>query len=175
MSQPNHVLINADSGDFEYYTPPSIVEAARRVLGTIDLDPASSLVANQRVGASRIFSLEDNGLAQPWMGRVWLNHPFGRKTNRPWIAKIVSEYERGNMSEGICITFASTSEGWFQPLLHYPQCFLAPRTNYFLPDGTLKRGVTKGSVVTYLGKNVEAFAREFSPLGTIKISFNNVK
>ena len=47
-------LINQDSGNFEYYTPPFIVEAARAVLGTIDLDPASSRQANLVVRARQL-------------------------------------------------------------------------------------------------------------------------
>lgn len=168
----NHQLINQDSGDVEYYTPQEIVEAARRVMGHIDLDPASSEIANQRVKAARFYTVDDDGLNKPWQGRIWLNHPFGRTTNGPWMRKIEQEYRGGGgMSEAICITFAATSEKWFAPLLRQPQCFLSPRTNYFLPDGTLKRGVTKGSVVTYFGNNVAAFSREFSGMGVIKVPY----
>ena len=99
-----------------------------------------------------------------------MNHPFGRKTNRPWIAKLAAEYASGRVTEAVCITFAATSEQWFAPLLAQPQCYIKGRTNYHLPDGTVKRGVTKGSVVTYFGKNVEKFAAEFRSLGTIKIT-----
>jgi ParB family chromosome partitioning protein len=166
----NHQNINADGGSDEYYTPPEIVEAARRTLGEIDLDPASSPVANERVRANRIFTVEDDGLNRHWGGRVWMNHPFGRMTNRPWIARLAGEYAAGRVTEAVCITFAATSEQWFKPLLQMPQCYLNGRTNYFLPDGTLKKGVTKGSVVTYFGKNVENFAREFRALGTIKVA-----
>ena len=42
-------LINQTSGKVEYYTPADIVEAARRVMGSIDLDPASSPAANETV------------------------------------------------------------------------------------------------------------------------------
>lgn len=91
----SHQLINQDSGDVEYYTPPRIVEAARRTMGAIDLDPASSATANQRVGAARFYTEVDDGLAQPWEGRIWMNHPFGRTTNGPWVRKIESEFMRG--------------------------------------------------------------------------------
>ena len=40
----------------------------------------------------------------------------------------------------------------------------------YLTDTFIKRGVTKGSVVTYFGSNVEKFASEFRKLGVVKIS-----
>ena len=55
-------LINQDSGEFEYYTPEFIIEAARRTMGGIDLDPASSFVANERVRATRYFDHLDDSL-----------------------------------------------------------------------------------------------------------------
>jgi hypothetical protein len=166
----NHQHINCDSGSDEYYTPIEIVEAARRVMGGIDLDPASSHIANQRIRASKFFTASDDGLKKKWHGFVWMNHPFGRQTNKPWIQKLMAEWQSGRVLGAVCITFASTSEQWFQPLLTHPQCFLHGRTNYCLRDGTLKKGVTKGSVVTYFGHDVERFAKEFKPFGTVKVS-----
>jgi len=147
------------------------VAAARRVMGRIDLDPASSRKANATVKAKRFFTWQGNGLAREWSGKVWMNHPFGRKTNKPWIAKLEAEHLSGRVDEALCICFASTSEQWFAPLLQRPQCFLKTRTNYRLPNGKIKRGATKGSVVTYFGPNAEAFAREFSKLGTVKVVY----
>lgn len=171
MNTLSHQLINQDSGEVEYYTPTEIVEAARRLMGQIELDPFSSAMANNRVRASRYFTPKENGLAQPWITPAfWMNHPFGRTTNGPCIRKAVDEYESGRSAQGCCITFAATSEQWFQPLLRRPQCYLCPRTNYFMPDGSIKVGVTKGSVVTYFGRDVVAFAREFRALGIIKVT-----
>jgi len=164
-----HQLVNQDSGDTEYYTPGFIVEAARRVMGGIDLDPFSSAAAHVLVQAGKFFTKEEDGLSRAWFGRFWMNHPFGRAMNHLCIQKAECEFAMGNVTEGCCITFAATSEKWFAPLLRRPQCYLSPRTNYYLPDGSLKRGVTKGSVVTYFGTDVAAFAREFSPFGVVKV------
>lgn len=163
-------LINQDSGDTEWYTPPEIIAAATAVLGAIDLDPASSPLANQRVKAARIFTERDNGLVQEWRGRVWMNHPFSREGNPLWVRKIVAEFEAGRVTEACCICFAATSEEWFQPLAVRPQCYLSPRTNYYMPDGTKKPGVTKGSVVTYFGARPQKFADAFRALGVTKIA-----
>ena len=165
----NGTLINQDSGAFEYYTPPFIVDAARTVLGAIDLDPASSPQANRTVQASHFYTIDDDGLNQYWYGNVWMNHPFGRDRNPRWINKLRTEYEIGDVEAACCITFASTSERWFQPLFDYPLCFLHPRTNYLLPDGSLKRGVTKGSVAAYMGANISGFFEAFKPLGRVML------
>jgi hypothetical protein len=62
----------------EWFTPAKYIAAARAVLGGIDLDPASNAIAQATVRAGRYYSKDDDGLAQPWHGRVWLN-PVGRK------------------------------------------------------------------------------------------------
>lgn len=165
----NAQLINQTSGEVEYYTPQPIIEAARLTLGRIDLDPASSVVANARVRAAHIFTATKDGLRQEWFGRVWMNHPFGRTTNLPWIKKLTESYRQHHIEAACCITFACTSEKWFRPLMEFPQCFLSPRTNYILPDGSIKKGVTKGSVVTYFGADLEAFRRNFEHLGVVKV------
>ena len=132
---------------------------------------------------------------------MWMNHPFGiaeracdpKITGRPcrkvicgkrrhhrqkdyggneaWIRKLVDSWASGQVHRAICICFASMSEEWFRPLLAFPQCFPHGRVNYFRPDGTKVEGVTKGSVVTYLGPDTARFARVFSALGTIKVPY----
>jgi hypothetical protein len=162
-------LINQDSGVVEYYTPKFIVDAARAVMGGIDLDPASCELANTPVQATNIFTKEDDGLMRAWVGRVWMNHPFERGRNHLWINKLVSEYGLGSVTQAVCICYASTSEKWFRPLLDFPQCFLHKRVNYLDEHGNEKRGVTKGSVVTFLGCDLGSVKREFSRHGTIKV------
>lgn len=208
----SHQLINQSSGDVEIYTPDEILRPVRALLGAIDLDPASSQAANDRVLAAEIFTAppfeivgengglpvrqyrDRGGLQRPWCGRVWMNPPFslpdsacvpgcGKKrcekrgwhtaTDLPgtsdWIQKLAAEYDAGRTVEACCITFAATSEQWFQPCLKRPQCFPSRRTNYLLPDGSVYKGVTKGSAVTYFGKRTADFANHFRALGVVKI------
>ena len=176
----NGQLINQDSGNVEYYTPSWIIEAAREVMGSIDLDPASSAKANEIVKATFYKSLEphsiwieQDSLKSTWFGYVWLNHPFSKKNNKLWIEKLLLEYEEyGNVKQACCITYASTSEKWFQYLMDYPQCYFYKRVNYI--DGETmqpKKGVTKGSVVTYLGPSVEKFYNVFSQYGKVMVPY----
>lgn len=185
----NSTLINGTNMDTEYFTPPFILNRVHSFLGGIELDPASSEQANQTVRANRFFTKEMNAMEQEWKAyTVWMNHPFGRAQarcrclcdqnhvhhsfdlhgNKVWVNRFVKEFMDGNFQHGICITYACTSEAWFQPLMKYPQCFLSPRTNYLLPDGTVKKGVTKGSVLTYLGSDWHGFRESFKDLGAVK-------
>jgi hypothetical protein len=52
------------TGKFERYTPAEYIEAARKVLGGIDLDPATSPQAQRVVQATRYFTEKDDGLVQ---------------------------------------------------------------------------------------------------------------
>ena len=67
--------------------------------------------------------------------------------------------------------FLDEGESWFKPLLDHPQCYLHGRTNYYDQTGNKVRGVTKGSVITYLGKDIKAFYEAFKHLGTIKVAY----
>ena len=220
----NHQLINQTSGKTEWYTDPEILAAARRLMGTIDLDPASSAAANKHVQAKTFFATpsyrivgqyettvsgkvfvlpvrdyENMGgvsFGRRWHGKVWLNHPFGQLeractpkcTKRSciergwhtawglpgsadWIQALISYYHMGVTTEALCLCFSATSEAWFQPLKRFPQIHIAPRLNYFDPDGNKVSGVTKGSCLTYLGKNVEGFAREFARWGIVQVPY----
>lgn len=62
----------------EWYSPSAVVEAARTLMGKIDLDPASHEEANGIVKARRFFSIEDSGLKQSWSAdTVFINPPGG--------------------------------------------------------------------------------------------------
>lgn len=168
MSNQEHT----DSGHVGYYTPQHIVEAAREALGgVIALDPASCTEANERVKAETIFTEEMDGLALPWWGTVWMNHPFSRKGNKLWVDKLVESYERGDVEAACCITWASMPEAWFRPLLAYPQCFPHGRVRYIdSRTGEAMQAAPKGSVITYLGLDVARFAAAFKNIGTVKIA-----
>ena len=51
---------------YEWYTPAKYLHAAREVMGAIDLDPASSTLANTVIQAETYYDEETNGLDKPW-------------------------------------------------------------------------------------------------------------
>jgi hypothetical protein len=161
----------------EWYTPARYVEAARRVMGGIDLDPASCALANETVKAAQYFSEEDDGLTQEWHGRVWLNPPYGRidpekrgstKSHQLlFIQKLLQAYQQGVVDQAICLVIGTSCfMRWFQPLWEYPLCFHDGRILFDQPDGT-QSDFGFGNIIAYLGPNEQAFINEFSAFGTI--------
>lgn len=148
----NAQLIHQDSGKTDWYTPTPIIQAARAIMGGIDLDPASSPVANNRPGVQipKIYTAQDDGLSMPWEGKLWMNHPFSRKNNPLWINRIVNAWETGEIEQACMICFASVNAAWFHPLLQFPQFFFLGRVEYETPSGEKANGVTKDSVLTWL-------------------------
>ena len=62
ISESKKPYITNNSHDGEWYTPSRYIESARRVMGSIDLDPASCEKANRTVKAGTYYTVEDNGL-----------------------------------------------------------------------------------------------------------------
>lgn len=87
---------NRTIGDEVYLTPPGLL----KTLGPFDLDPCSPC-SRPWDTAAKHYTIEDDGLSQPWGGRVWLNPPYGAK-RKQWLRKLS---EHGN---GIALIFAST-------------------------------------------------------------------
>lgn len=115
----------------EWFTPPSIFDA----LGLrFDLDPAAPRGGVSWVPAARSLSIDENGLAHPWSGRVWLNPPYGEQTGR-WLGRLA---EHG---DGVALVFARTDTSWWQDCAPRADvvCFVRGRIRFLRPDGTAGR------------------------------------
>lgn len=155
----------------EWYTPANIIEAARRVLGGIDLDPASCEAANKIVGAREYYSPEKgvDGLAQAWRARAaWLNPPYSDTS--AWVERLVAEYRAGNVAEAIVIVNAKTETAFFELLWeHAAICFVRGRIAFVPGDGGESTAGRCGSAIAYLGNPTMAgvFKDVFSEFGRV--------
>ena len=151
----------------EWYTPTRFTEAARRVMGSIDLDPASCVSANKTVKATEFFDKKKNGLEQKWHGNVFLNPPYGRGGQAAWSKKMMEEYNAGHITQGIMLVNAATDTKWFKPLWRYPICFASQRIKFIAEDDVKKHSPTHASVFVYFGKNRNDFVYHFNAFGPI--------
>jgi hypothetical protein len=128
----------------EHYTPAHIVERARTLLGVFNLDPASCHEANVTVRAERIFTIADDGLSQPWHGRVFLNPPGGtiklvdgkwrpakgggaRSSMQVWWEQLCAEWQSGNVHSAFFVAFTleilRLAQSSPVPVQHFPRCY----------------------------------------------------
>jgi phage N-6-adenine-methyltransferase len=161
-----HVAQN--SGNNEWYTPSEYIEAARAVMGGIDLDPASSAVANATVQATRYYTAEDDGLGQPWAGRVWMNPPYESGLIDKFAEKLRGEFHSGLVTEAIVLVNNATETRWFDTIASVSAaiCFPKGRIRFISPDGVLGAPL-QGQSILYLGENAGAFARAFAHFGRV--------
>jgi phage N-6-adenine-methyltransferase len=67
----------------EWATPPELFAQLAARFGGFDLDPCAS---PENAKCPRYFTRQDDGLRQPWTGRVFCNPPYGREIAR-WVEK----------------------------------------------------------------------------------------
>jgi hypothetical protein len=153
------------SDENEWYTPAEYIEAARRVMGGIDLDPASCAEANETVQAKKFYS--EDGLDQPWSGRMFLNPPYGRLAG-DFATKAVDDYEAGHLDAAVLLVNAHcTDTAWFQCLWCGTLCFTDHRIDFDSGQRDKTSTSTHGSVFAYFGPDRAKFAREFSAFGAV--------
>ena len=169
------VTWSPSSASCEWYTPRTLLDVGRLVLrGNFDLDPASCEEAQLDVQADRFFSVEDDGLAQPWEAeRLWTNPPYGateQKTSRQalWIAKLLEEISAGRTKTALLLVRAAIEAKYFAPLWGYPIVFLSGRVDFVPgPGARALRPAAFASCIVGFGVDEAVFSKEFSPMGKV--------
>lgn len=127
----------------DHLTPRWILDR----LGRFDLDPCG---CDPRPFdcADRTFTVEDNGLEQPWTGRVWLNPPFDRRVVGLWLERMADH------GRGTALVHARTETRWFDQIWRCATAlhFLAGRVVFLKPDGS--RQTTSSGIVANSGAPV---------------------
>jgi phage N-6-adenine-methyltransferase len=153
----------------EWYTPWPIIEKACNVFGgAIDLDPASSAVAQETVKARQYFDKDQNGLLHQWHGRVWLNPPYERLLIGRFINKLLAEWHASRVTACIALTHNFTDTIWFHDAMSAADvvCFTQGRIKFY-GSGDAISTATQGQALFYFGPEVETFKREFERVGFI--------
>ena len=158
--------VSNNSGNNEWYTPKKYVDAARRVLGNIDLDPASCAYANETVRAEKFFSVDDDGLTKEWHGKVWMNPPYNSESVVKFTEKFVDEYQVGNTKEGIVLVNNATETSWFTNMVNAAAAVVFSRGRIRYESATRESlSPLQGQAFLYFGQNIEKFLNEFSEIG----------
>lgn len=160
----------------EYYTPPRFLTAARTVMGTIDLDPASSHVANRTVRAAKYYTHIHKGesTVNPWFGNVWCNPPYGEE-QIPFVNRAIAEYKSGGIRQAIlCLNgnAAFTSNKWFAPLWDYTLCIPTGRVPFIggphsKQEDDPNNRPSNATVFVYIGPHNDRFAQVFGEFGPV--------
>ena len=132
----------------EWYTPREIVQA----LGLFDLDPCAP--SRQFYTAKECYTKAEDGLKQPWHGRVWCNPPYSRKLITPFIRKMA---EHGN---GVALIFNRMDIALWHDII-FPTAaailVVRGRLRFIRPDGTQGDAAGCGSILVAWGDyNAEA-------------------
>lgn len=166
---------SSTSQSVDWCTPPKYVDAVRRVLGLIELDPCSNRWS--MVGAQVEWSPpKDDGLSQDWNSRtVFVNPPYGidrtrGTTIKDWLRKCYESHERFNSEVLALIPVATNTVHWKQYVWGSATsvCFLYDTRLKFLEQGVGGgKGAPMACAMVYWGEEYQTFFDVFIHFGAV--------
>ena len=162
---PKKPHVSNNSGNDEWYTPPIYTDAAREVMGTIDLDPASNAKAQEWIRAEQFYTIDDDGLCLAWHGCVWLNPPYSTGNIAKFAEKLVESLP--NLDQAIALVNNATETGWFQRMAESADVICLPksRIKFIGQDGKQADSPLQGQAFLYFGPDKLLFTEIFSEFG----------
>lgn len=188
--------VRARREDLELITNGDLTASAHALLDGIDLDVASSKVANTYVEAKEFYTPSDDGLnEQPWYGSVYLFPPSGTyfwdkkqerwkmtRSSSPslvsshavWFRRLYREWLSGQITQGLYFTNCPDMIRYEQRIFDFPICVL--RTTPLLVKHTsegISAQKTATSFLVYLPpvssatESTERFIEIYSPKGRV--------
>lgn len=170
--------ISSDRDADSWYTPSAYIEAARMVMGSIDLDPFSSERANETIQAARILTEDRSAFSTPWRKDrrrypdgvcVWMNPPYSAGLIHQAVVIFLENWAAGHIAQAVVLVNNATDTQWFKALREQSTavCFTHHRISFESPDGKRVSGNTRGQTFFYFGSEsrAEAFVVEFSRFG----------
>ena len=192
MSNAQHSQVKA-----EWYTPETFLLVAKKVLGTIDLDPASDENGNILVGAQRFITKEQDGLTCEWLPddthpvTIWMNPPgpVRRKKGAPMLPenrplpklfweRLMVYRSRNQVQHAIVAAFSieqlQQSQNWgVSSMMEFPFCIPKRRVQWnAAPDAAEANSPTHASAFIYVPGTIDRtvdFEFWFSELGNVSL------
>jgi phage N-6-adenine-methyltransferase len=156
--------VSNNSGENEWYTPEYLIASAKVVMGKIDLDPATSELANKTIKAEFFMTKEMNGLDKKWFGNVWLNPPYAQPLISQFAEAVVNK--RSEYDQAIVLINNATDTDWLQKMTKIcdAECQVKTRIKFLDVDGN-PGAPLQGQIILYFGSNKNLFINEFKQYG----------
>lgn len=153
--EPEPPRVQLNEGD-EWYTPQWLFDALGIEKYWADvcapLDRTHSAVP-----AERHFTVDDDGLAQPWHGTVWCNPPYSKP--EPWARRMIHH------RDGLLLTHIPMNAGWCIEMWEACDAIrLFQAMEFVRPDGSTQRPGYWLQLAAFGPAAMEALAR-LQPLG----------
>ena len=155
----------------DWHTPHWVIDAAKKIMGNIDLDPASNTTANAYIQADKFYSVENSGLEHNWFGNIFINPPGGKTARvsnaQIWWQKAVEEFESGRVDNIFWVCFSIEQLNLNPTMFDFLVCTLRHRLKFIKDDYNRP---SHGNALVFLSRdrsNNMAFARTFESKGRI--------
>lgn len=162
-------------------TPPYIIKLMHEVMGTPDLDPASSFEHNKHIGAARIITKEEGGIATPWTTgsksiSIFCNPPGGKigstSISKMFWQKLMEVREADLLIEAIFVCFSiealqTTQLSCVHAVTDFTMCIPRRRIHFVGENGARSQPTHANAIVYVPGEldNSQVFVDAFSTIG----------
>jgi hypothetical protein len=153
-------LMSSATGKWTTHT--DLVARMIKFFGSIDLDPCSDEAMSVPAGCH--YTEKDDGLIQPWFGKVFMNPPYGRSISA-WTERLQSMLDSDVVTEAIALVPARVDTQWFRDLKPVRTLFINGRLKF----GDAPNSAPFPSALLYFGDHPEKFAAAFRDLGRVVV------
>jgi site-specific DNA-methyltransferase (adenine-specific) len=120
------------SASCEWATPHELFTRWSAQLGPFDLDVCAT---PDNAKCARFFTKAEDGLRQPWTGKVWMNPPYGDEISQ-WVRKAWESVTEGTAELVVCLVPVRRSGWWHDWVNGKAEVIpLRGRVRFIGPDG----------------------------------------
>jgi hypothetical protein len=107
-----------------WVSPKPIVDCVLDLLKIIDVDPCAITDSDPFSASERIYAPLDGLAAETkWHGRMWINPGLKKINHGQWAERLLHEFKKGNVKEGLILLPACTNASYAMKLRQFPRAF----------------------------------------------------